>query len=100
MNIETNGPNLIIGDTIMDLTLYQGRKVTVFQEKDGSLTIESKPTHWLTICELEVPEPEITADPAAKEGDKGETGEIKQVVKPLVLKNESIRVFKEVSHAA
>jgi hypothetical protein len=101
--MELKDSKLIVGKVEFDLTEYQGKKVTVFQEDDGSYTIESKPTHYLTICELEIPIADVRADPDAnpvveKPGEA--KTEAKPLIKPLDLKLAKLTTFKEVSNAA
>jgi hypothetical protein len=92
MNIEMNGPKLIIGETTIDLTPYQGRKVTVFQEDDGTISLESKLTHQITICELMVPAAIVTSEDTGEIDSEG-MPVMREVVQSLDLTGVEIHEF-------
>ncbi len=94
--IQKRGTKLVVEKTEFDLSGYQGKKVTVFKDPDGSLTIESKPIHQTTICELEVPAAVITAEDTGQIDDMG-TPVTREVIAPLDLSKTVIREFKEVA---
>jgi len=90
MDISIDGMNLVIDDTVIDLTPYAGQKVTVFQEDDGSLTVESRPTHHLAICELEVPEIQSVLEDTGKTDTEGKPI-MKETKLPLDLSKATIK---------
>lgn len=91
--IEKNGSNIVIGSTSIDLTPYQGQKVTIFQEDDGSLTCESKATHQTTICELIVPKPNIVSQLTGEVDGEGKPI-ARDIIQPLYLTNVDIVIFE------
>ena len=94
--IKVSGSNLIVEGVGFDLSRYRGKKVTVFKDPDGSFTIESKPVHQTTICELTVPQAVITAEETGKVDDMG-TPVTKEVIAPLDLGKIAIKRFEEVA---
>ena len=96
MATTIKGSILVVEGVEFDLSKHTGKKVTVFKDPDGSITIESKPVHQTTICELEVPKAVINSE---------ETGEIdgtgmaitREVIAPLDLSKTAIKVFKKVA---
>jgi hypothetical protein len=94
--IKVKGTKLIVDTTEFDLAPFQGKKVTVFKEYDGSYTIESKPEHYLSVCELEVPLPIVNSEETGEIDDLGAVI-TKEVVEPLVLSKTAIKTFKEVA---
>jgi hypothetical protein len=92
MAAAIKGSKLVVEDVEFDLSKHTGKKVTVFKDPDGSITIESKPTHWLTICELEVPKAVINSE---ETGETDATGirMTREVVAPLDLSKTAIKVF-------
>lgn len=94
--VGLKGKNLIVEGVTFDLSGYQGKKVTVFEGMDGVPTIEDKPTHQTTICELTVPQAVITAEETGKVDDMG-TPVTKEVIAPLDLGKIAIKRFEEVA---
>lgn len=94
--IKVKGTKLIVDTTEFDLAPFQGKKVTVFKEYDGSYTIESKPEHYLSVCELEVPRTEINSEDTGEIDEEG-MPVTREVIAPFVLSKASIREFKEVA---
>jgi len=94
--IKISKAKLIVDTTEFDLISHQGKKVTVFQEYDGSYTIESKPFHYLAVCELEVPRASISAQETGQLDDTG-TPITKEVVASFRLSKVAIREFKEMA---
>ncbi|MFA5376658.1 MAG: hypothetical protein WC455_13000 [Dehalococcoidia bacterium] len=97
--IAVNGTKLIINEVDIDLSEYAGKKVTVFEETDGSLTIESKPYHYKSICELQVPLPVITSVDTGKK-DKEGVAITEDSFTPIDLDKAVIRKFEEVANGA
>ena len=95
-SIQKRGAILVVEETEFDLSVCQGKKVTVFKEQDSSLTIESKPVHQTTICELVVPAAVITAEETGEIDDMG-TPVTREVIAPLDLSKTVIREFKGVA---
>ncbi|TRZ50372.1 MAG: hypothetical protein D4S01_06805 [Dehalococcoidia bacterium] len=85
---------LVVDGVELDLSDHRGKKVTAFQDSDGSITIESKPVHQTTICELEVPKAVINAEDTGKMDAEG-LPITKEVVTPLALSKTPIKVFRE-----
>lgn len=86
---------LVVDGVEFDLSDHRGKKVTVFKDSDGSITIESKPVHQTAICELEVPEPVVNAEETG-ELDDMDTPVTREVITPLDLSKTPIKVFREV----
>ena len=92
MDIKVDGAKLVIDNTEIELSEYSGQKVTVFQEDDGSLTVESKPTHQLAICELQVPAPVIASEDTGETDSEG-MAVMREMVQPLDLSGVEIHEF-------
>lgn len=92
MIIKKYGSKLIVNGTAIDLTPYQGQKVTVFLEDDGTITLESSPTHQLAICELQVPEKVIISEDTGEVDSEG-MPVMQDVVQSLNLTGVQIHVF-------
>ena len=95
-DITMKGSKLVVEGVEFDLSEHSGKKVTVFKDPDGSLTIESKPVHQTTICELEVPLPIVNSEETGEIDDLGAVI-TKEVVEPLDLRKIAIKTFKEVA---
>lgn len=95
-NITVKDNKLIIDAVEIDLSDHAGRKVTVFEEIDGSLTVESKPRHYQSICELYVPLPVITSIDTGKK-DKEGMPITENYLTPIALDKADIRKFEEVA---
>ena len=95
-SVGVSGSKLVVEGVGFDLSRYRGKKVTVFKDPDGLLTIKSKPVHQTTICELTVPQAVITAGETGEVDDMG-TPVTKEVIAPLDLGKTVIKKFEEVA---
>jgi len=95
MIITKKGAKLVVDGVEFDLSEYGGKKVTIFRDADGSLTMESKPVHQVTICELVVPKAVIISKETG-ETDKEELPVMEDVIMPMNLGKTIIKKFEEV----
>ena len=61
----------ILGE-IFDLKKHKGERIRVHIGNDDKLTIESRPTQKLLICELDIPEMELIHTKTAEKDENGE----------------------------
>ena len=88
-----DGPELVVEGVTFDLLNHLEKKVTVFKVPDGSITIEPKPFHQSTICELEVPPAVVTAEDTDEVDDMG-MPMIREVIAPIDLSKVKIHIFE------
>lgn len=55
-----------------DLKSHNGERIRVHIDNDNKLTIETRPTQKLLICELDIPEREYIHTKTAEKDEKGE----------------------------
>lgn len=55
-----------------DLKEHKGERIRVHIDNDNTLTIESRPTQKLLICELDIPEIELVYTKTTKKDENGE----------------------------
>ena len=92
MSVTIKGSKIYVDGTAIDLTAYQGQRVTVFSEDTGEITIESKQTHKIAICELDVP---VQTVDSVETGEKdGDMPVMETQTQPLSLKGVEIRMIK------
>ena len=68
--IEYKGKS-ILGE-LFDLKEHKGERIRVYIGNDNKLTIESRPTQKLLVCELDVPKREYIHIKTTKKDEKGE----------------------------
>ena len=61
-----------IPGNIFDLQSHRGERIRVHIGDDNKLTVESRPTQKLLICELDVPETKYVHTKTTKKDDNGE----------------------------
>lgn len=57
---------------IFDLKEHKGERIRVHIDNDNKLTIKSRPTQKLLICELDIPEIELVHTKTTKKDENGE----------------------------
>ena len=68
--MEYEGKN--IAKEIFDLKGHEGERIRVHIDNDNKLTIDSRPTQKLLICELDIPEIELVHTKTTKKDENGE----------------------------
>lgn len=61
-----------IAKKIFDLKDYKGERIRVHINNDNELTIETRPTQKLLICELDIPKREYIHTKTTKKDERGE----------------------------
>ena len=68
--MEYEGESIL--SRIFDLKGHEGERVRVHIDNDNTLTIESRPTQKLLICELDIPEKILVHTKTTKKDENGE----------------------------
>ena len=61
-----------IAKKIFDLKGHEGERIRVYVGNDNKLTIETRPTQKLLVCELDIPEKQYEHTKTTKKDDRGE----------------------------